>query len=305
MGFLSKIREGLKKTRESIFKQVRRLLSFEKLDDETLEEIEELLITSDMGVKTASEVIEKLKERANKSDNPLETLKEILRELLKIDSVEKHPELPPLVISVVGVNGTGKTTTIGKLSKRFVNEGKKVVLAACDTFRAAAVEQLKIWSERVGVDFISQGQGADPAAVAFDAVSHAKSKAKDVVLIDTAGRLHTKHNLMEELKKVHRVIKKVIPEAPHEVLLVIDATTGQNGLVQARKFMETVDITGIVLTKLDGTAKGGIVFAIVRELGIPVKYIGVGESIDDLRPFNSDEFVEAILGTEEFEENEV
>ncbi|OAA31771.1 cell division protein FtsY [Kosmotoga arenicorallina S304] len=305
MGIFSRVKQGLRKTRESIFKRVKKLLNFEKLDDDTLEEIEELLITSDMGVETAGEVIEQLKEKVSNYENPTEALRDILTDLLKIERVEISPEERPLVISVVGVNGTGKTTTIGKLSKRFAEEGNKVVLAACDTFRAAAVDQLKIWSERIGVDFISQGQGADPAAVAFDAVSHAKSKSKDVVIIDTAGRLHTKHNLMEELKKIHRVVKKVIPEAPHEVLLVIDATTGQNGLVQAKKFMNAVNVTGIVLTKLDGTAKGGIVFAIVKELGIPVKYIGVGEGTDDLKPFDSCEFVEALLGTEELEENEV
>ncbi|MBO8166610.1 MAG: signal recognition particle-docking protein FtsY [Kosmotoga sp.] len=305
MGIFSKMKLGLKKTRESIFKQVRKLLKFKKLDEETLEEIEELLITSDMGVETASDVIEQLKEKSGDYDSPIEALKDILNDLLKMNHTEPIVENPPLVISVVGVNGTGKTTTIGKLSKLFVEQGNRVVLAACDTFRAAAVEQLRLWSERMGADFISQGQGADPAAVAFDAVSHAKSKSKDIVIIDTAGRLHTKHNLMEELKKIHRVVKKVIPEAPHEVLLVIDATTGQNGLVQAKKFMDAVEITGIVLTKLDGTAKGGIVFAIVKELGIPVKYIGVGEAIDDLKLFDAAEFVEALLGTEELEENEV
>jgi len=250
-----------------------------------------------MGSETAEEVIEALKDRIDKGKEPIEVLKEVLVEILDIPF--EVPQARPYVVSVVGVNGTGKTTTIGKLSKLYSSNGNKVVLAACDTFRAAAVEQLRIWSERANVDFISQGQGADSAAVAFDAVRHAVSKGKDVVIVDTAGRLHTRSNLMEELKKVHRVIGKASPGAPNEVLLVIDATTGQNGLVQAKKFKEAVDVTGIVLTKLDGTAKGGIIFAIVKELGIPVRYIGVGEKEDDLKPFDSREFVNALLSTGE------
>ena len=297
MGVFSRLNDGLKRTREGFFKRVRKLLSFESLDSDSLEEIEELLILSDMGSETAEEVIEALKDRKDKGKEPIEVLKEVLVEILDIPF--EVPQSRPYVVSVVGVNGTGKTTTIGKLSKLYSSNGNKVVLAACDTFRAAAVEQLRIWSERANVDFISQGQGADSAAVAFDAVSHAVSKGKDVVIVDTAGRLHTRSNLMEELKKVHRVIGKASPGAPNEVLLVIDATTGQNGLVQAKKFKEAVDVTGIVLTKLDGTAKGGIIFAIVKELGIPVRYIGVGEKEDDLKPFDSREFVNALLSTGE------
>ena len=303
MGVFSKLKDSLKKTREGFFKRVKRLLSFETLDAAALEEIEELLILSDMGSETVEEVIEALRERTEKGSEPVEILQEVLIDILDIPF--EVPQAKPYVVSVVGVNGTGKTTTIGKLSKLYSMSGKKVVLAACDTFRAAAVEQLRIWSERANVDFINQGQGADSAAVAFDAISHAVSKGKDVVIIDTAGRLHTRSNLMEELKKVHRVIGKASPGAPSEVLLVLDATTGQNGLVQAKKFKEAVDVTGIVLTKLDGTAKGGIIFAIVKELGIPVRYVGVGEKEDDLRPFDSREFVNALLSSGEESSEEV
>lgn len=303
MGVFSKLKDSLKKTREGFFKRVKRLLSFETLDAAALEEIEELLILSDMGSETVEEVIEALKERTEKGSEPVEILQEVLIDILDIPF--EVPQAKPYVVSVVGVNGTGKTTTIGKLSKLYSMSGKKVVLAACDTFRAAAVEQLRIWSERANVDFINQGQGADSAAVAFDAISHAVSKGKDVVIIDTAGRLHTRSNLMEELKKVHRVIGKASPGAPSEVLLVLDATTGQNGLVQAKKFKEAVDVTGIVLTKLDGTAKGGIIFAIVKELGIPVRYVGVGEKEDDLKPFDSREFVNALLSSGEESSEEV
>ncbi|MDD4825394.1 MAG: signal recognition particle-docking protein FtsY [Mesotoga sp.] len=303
MGVFSKLKDSLKKTREGFFKRVKRLLSFETLDAAALEEIEELLILSDMGSETVEEVIEALRERTEKGSEPVEILQEVLIDILDIPF--EVPQAKPYVVSVVGVNGTGKTTTIGKLSKFYSMSGKKVVLAACDTFRAAAVEQLRIWSERANVDFINQGQGADSAAVAFDAISHAVSKGKDVVIIDTAGRLHTRSNLMEELKKVHRVIGKASPGAPSEVLLVLDATTGQNGLVQAKKFKEAVDVTGIVLTKLDGTAKGGIIFAIVKELGIPVRYVGVGEKEDDLKPFDSREFVNALLSSGEESSEEV
>jgi len=303
MGVFSKLKDGLKKTREGFFKRVRKLLSFETLDAAALEEIEELLILSDMGSETVEEVIEALRERTKKGREPVEVLTEVLIEILDIPF--EVPQAKPYVVSVVGVNGTGKTTTIGKLSKLYSTSGKKVVLAACDTFRAAAVEQLRIWSERANVDFINQGQGADSAAVAFDAISHAVSKGKDIVIIDTAGRLHTRSNLMEELKKVHRVIGKASPGAPSEVLLVLDATTGQNGLVQAKKFKEAVDVTGIVLTKLDGTAKGGIIFAIVKELGIPVRYVGVGEKEDDLKPFDSREFVNTLLSSGEESSEEV
>jgi fused signal recognition particle receptor len=293
--FKKKYDKGLEKTRKSFFSKIKDILKFDKLNDDTLEEIEELLILSDMGIDTVEEVISKLRERCNGKDDPIEVLKEILKEILVISYEDKEKNNKPYVLSIVGVNGTGKTTTIGKLSNKEVKEGKSVVLAACDTFRAAAVDQLKIWSDRTGASIISQGQDADPAAVAFDAVSHAKSKNKDVVIIDTAGRLHTKSNLMEELKKINRVIKKGIPEAPHDTWLVLDSTTGQNGLIQAKKFKETVALTGIILTKLDGTAKGGIAFAIVKELEIPVRYIGLGEGVDDLKEFNAEDFVNALI----------
>ena len=296
--FKKKYDKGLEKTRKSFFSKIKEILKFDKLDEDTLEEIEELLILSDMGMETVEEVIEDLKEKCSGKEDPIAILKEILKEKLVVSFDDKEKSNKPYVLFVVGVNGTGKTTTIGKLSNKMVKEGKSVVLAACDTFRAAAVSQLQIWSERTGASIISQGQDADPAAVAFDAVSHAKSKNKDIVIIDTAGRLHTKSNLMEELKKINRVISKVIPEAPHDIWLVLDSTTGQNGLVQAKKFKETVNLTGIVLTKLDGTAKGGIAFAIVKELGIPVRYIGLGEGEEDLKEFNINDFVDALISDE-------
>ncbi len=300
MGLFSKFKDGLKKTRETFFNKIKAALSGSKLDQENIEEIEELLILSDMGIETVNYVIDELKERSENYDNPLMALREILIEILKIE--EKNIELnKPEVISIIGVNGTGKTTTLGKLAKIYNDQGKSVVLAACDTFRAAAIEQIKEWGKFVGVEVIVQKQGADAAAVAYDAVSHAKSKNKDMVLIDTAGRLHTRRNLMEELRKIHRVVSKVVPGAPHEVLLTIDATTGQNGLVQAKKFTEAVNVSGIVLTKLDGTAKGGIVFAITKELQLPIKFLGVGEKADDLKPFDSKVFVNALLESEDGE----
>jgi fused signal recognition particle receptor len=292
MGLFDFLKKGLQKTKETFFGRVVKLLKGKKLDDETREELEELLIQADVGVETTEYILERLKE---KDGDALESLKEIILEILNFDTKLNVPPEPPFVIMVVGVNGTGKTTSCGKLAKMFVDEGKSVVLAAADTFRAAAIEQLKIWGERVGATVISHSEGADPAAVAFDAVAHALARNKDVVIIDTAGRLHTKKNLMEELRKVHRVVKKKIPDAPHETLLVIDATTGQNGLVQAKIFKEAVDVTGIILTKLDGTAKGGITLAIARELGIPIKFIGVGEKAEDLRPFDPEAFVEVLI----------
>ncbi|KAF2959931.1 signal recognition particle-docking protein FtsY [Thermotoga sp. 38H-to] len=292
MGLFDFLKKGLQKTKETFFGRVVKLLKGRKLDDETREELEELLIQADVGVETTEYILERLEE---KNGDALESLKEIILEILNFDTKLNVPTKPPFVIMVVGVNGTGKTTSCGKLAKVFADEGKSVVLAAADTFRAAAIEQLKIWGERVGATVIAHSEGADPAAVAFDAVAHALARNKDVVIIDTAGRLHTKKNLMEELRKVHRVVKKKIPDAPHEILLVIDATTGQNGLVQAKIFKEAVDVTGIILTKLDGTAKGGITLAIARELGIPIKFIGVGEKAEDLRPFDPETFVEVLL----------
>lgn len=292
MGLLDFLKRGLEKTKNAFFKNVVSLLKEKSIDKETLERLEELLIQADVGVVTTEYILQKLKER---DGDPFENLKEILLEILNLDTSLKIPDEPPFVMLVVGVNGTGKTTSCGKLGKFFIDQGKSVVLAAADTFRAAAIEQLKIWGERIGATVIAHGEGADPGAVAFDAVSHAVAKGKDVVIIDTAGRLHTKKNLIEELRKIHRVVKKRVVNAPHETLLVIDATTGQNGLVQAKIFKEAVDVTGIVLTKLDGTAKGGITLAIAKELGIPIKFVGVGEGEDDLRPFDPRAFVEVLL----------
>jgi fused signal recognition particle receptor len=299
MGLFDRLKEGLKKTREATFGKIKKLLSFSKLDEETLEKIEELLITSDVSMSTTERIINALKIKTKEEKDATQALKSVLLELLEGDTSLLIPQKPPMVISVIGVNGGGKTTTVGKLAKRFSNENKEVVLAAADTFRAAAIDQLRVWAEeRSGVPIIAHEPGSDSAAVAYDAVSHAIAKKKDIVLIDTAGRLHTKENLMEELKKLHRVIKKVIPEAPHEVLLILDATTGQNGLSQAKKFSEAVGVTGIVLTKLDGTAKGGIALSIKEELKLPIKFIGVGEKVEDLRPFNAVDFVEALLEEE-------
>jgi len=296
MGFFDKLKEGLKKTHDATFGKIFKILKFSKLDDETLEEIEELLVMGDVGVSCSEKIIEQLKKKNKDFDSPQEALESIMIEMLNGNNDLNQPDSGPFVISVVGVNGAGKTTTIGKMAKYFKTDGKDVVLAAGDTFRAAAIDQLRIWAEeRADVPIIAHQQGADAGAVAFDAVSHALSKKRDVVLIDTAGRLHTKHNLMEELKKINKVIKKVIPDAPHEVLLVIDATTGQNGLIQAEKFSDSSDVTGVVLTKLDGTAKGGIALAIKDALDIPIKFIGVGEGIDDLRPFDPEDFVKALM----------
>ena len=287
------IKKGLKKTKEGFFKKLLGVLKKKKLSPEDIEEIEEILIAADIGVETTMEIIQTLEEQ--KAEDPLQKVKEMLLEILDKDTSLKIPNEKPFVISLVGVNGTGKTTTAGKIGKIFRSEGKEVVLAAADTFRAAAIEQLKLWGERINATVIAHTEGADPGAVAFDAVAHAKAKNKDVVIIDTAGRLHNKSHLMEELRKIHRVVKKEVSDAPHEVLLVIDATTGQNGLIQAKVFKDIVDITGIVLTKLDGTAKGGIAVAIVKELGIPIKFVGVGEGEDDLKPFDAHKFVEALF----------
>ncbi len=294
MDLFKKLKSGLKKTRESFFGRITSILKSKKLDEETLEELEELLIAADVGVEVVEEILEDL--RREKPEDPLKYVKEKLLEILSLDPTLNLPSTPPAVISIVGVNGSGKTTTCAKLAKIFIDEGKQVVLAASDTFRAAAIEQLKHWGDRVGATVIAHQEGADPAAVAFDAVRHAKARGKDVVIVDTAGRLHNKKNLMEELRKIHRVVAREVEGAPHEVLLVLDATTGQNGLVQAKVFKEIVNVSGIVITKLDGTAKGGIVVAIAKELGLPIKFIGIGEKEDDLREFNAEDFVNALLG---------
>lgn len=304
MGLLdrfTKIRDGLSKTRSGLVDRISKVISGQtRIDDGLIHEIEEALLLSDIGFDSTERIITDIRARvkAEGYDNS-----EMLKVLLK-DEIAKYLVTPdgldrirakPHVILIVGVNGVGKTTTVGKLAYNFKSEGKKVLIAAADTFRAAANEQLKIWADRAGVEIIQQRPGTDPGAVAFDAVSAAKARDVDVVLIDTAGRLHTRTNLMEELKKIRRVIQKVIPEGPHEVYMVLDAVTGQNGLVQARQFLEAAGVTAIVLTKLDGTAKGGIVVAISQELKLPVKYIGVGEGIDDLQPFDGKIFVDALF----------
>lgn len=292
MGFFEKLRQGLEKTRKTFFDGIKQLLGVGRIDEETLQELEELLIAADVGHQTTTWIIEKLKRE--RSDDPIASLKKILVELLDADT-SLNLTGSPSVISVVGVNGSGKTTSVAKLASQFQAMGKSVVMAAADTFRAAAIEQLKVWGERINCTVIAHEEGGDPAAVAYDAVNHAKSKSKDIVIIDTAGRLHTKKNLMEELRKIHRVVAKLVDGAPHEVLLVIDATTGQNGLVQARIFKEMVNVTGLVITKLDGTAKGGVALAIKHELSLPIKFIGVGESAEDLKPFDAKQFVEALF----------
>ena len=299
-GVLRSLRDELAKTRKSFTDKVGSLILGEKIDEAFLDELEEALIASDVGVETASFVLKDLKERfkRNELSSPVqvkERLRQILFEILSATSPVFSLSASPAVVLVVGVNGTGKTTTIGKLAKRLQAEGKKVMLAAGDTFRAAASEQLSIWGERAGIPVIKHKEGADPGAVVFDAVSAAKARAVDVLIVDTAGRLHTKSNLMEELKKVRRILSRELPGAPHETLLVLDGNTGQNALVQARIFHEMVGVTGIVLTKLDGTSKGGIVFAIYKELSIPVKFVGIGEAIEDLRSFDPREFVDALL----------
>ncbi|MEN3008084.1 signal recognition particle-docking protein FtsY [Pseudothermotoga sp.] len=292
MGFFEKLKQGLEKTKKAFFDGIKQLLKSGRIDEETLQELEELLIAADVGHRTASWIIERI--RQERSNDPISSLRNILLELLEGNN-DLNLNGSPSVISVVGVNGSGKTTTVAKLAAQFQAMGKSVVMAAADTFRAAAIEQLKIWGERIGCTVIAHSEGADPAAVAYDAVNHAKSKGKDVVIIDTAGRLHTKKNLMEELRKIHRTVGKLTEGAPHETLLVIDATTGQNGLVQARVFKDAVNVTGLVITKLDGTAKGGIALAIKHELGLPIKFVGVGEEVEDLKRFSAREFVEALL----------
>ncbi|OGU58689.1 MAG: signal recognition particle-docking protein FtsY [Ignavibacteria bacterium GWF2_33_9] len=298
---------GLEKTRKGFISNLQSLLgSGRKIDTQLLDEIETILISADIGVKTSQKIIEKLKERVKKDNfESSEQLYDILKEEITSILSDENPanediynitaESKPYIILIVGVNGVGKTTTIGKLSYNFKNAGKSVVIGAADTFRAAANEQLEIWAERAGVEIIKQRQGADPAAVTYDTVKSAQSKQKDVVIIDTAGRLHTKGNLMQELEKITRVIKKLKPEGPDEVYLVLDATTGQNAIIQAKEFSKVAQVTGIVLTKLDGTAKGGVVIPIVDELQIPVRFIGVGEQIDDLQVFVPKEFVEALF----------
>lgn len=303
MGFFSKITAGLKKTRDSISGAVNSMLSaFTRIDEELFEELEEILIMSDIGVVTAGKICDELRARVKeeKVTDPnviKQMLAETVRSMLDGDR-ELHMTTHPSVIFVIGVNGVGKTTTIGKIASQLKVSGKKVILGAADTFRAAAIDQLEVWSQRAGVDIVKSAEGADPASVVFDTVAAAKARQSDVIIIDTAGRLHNKKNLMNELAKMFRVLKRELPESDIETLLVLDATTGQNAVNQARDFKEVADISGIVLTKLDGTARGGVVLAIMDELKIPVKYIGVGEQIDDLQPFDPDSFAKAIFSEE-------
>ncbi len=300
MGFFSKIKQGLQKTRQSLSQGVTSIInSFTKIDEDLFEELEEILVMADIGVNTATEICDilrrKIKEQGIKDPQEIKgLLKEIITEMLGEDQGLKLDTKPSMIL-VIGVNGVGKTTTIGKLSSQLKAEGKNVVLGAADTFRAAAIDQLGIWAERAGVHMVKSVEGTDPASVVFDTIASAKSKGADVIICDTAGRLHNKKNLMDELAKIYRVIGRELPDSSVETLLVLDAATGQNAVNQAREFKNVADITGIVLTKLDGTAKGGIVIPIHNELSIPVKYIGVGEGIDDLQPFNAKEFVEGIF----------
>ena len=301
MGFFDKLKQGLTKTKESINDKINNVFSnFRKVDEELLEELEEALIMSDMGVETSTQILSNLREKIKKEKiEESEQLKEALIEeiekiLEKCDNSLKL-ETKPSVILVVGVNGVGKTTSIGKMAARLARDGKKVIVAAADTFRAAAVEQLEIWAQRAGAEVVKREEGVDPASVVFEAIRRTKESKADVLIIDTAGRLHNKKYLMDELNKIQKVVNKEMAEASKEVLLVIDATTGQNAISQVKAFKEQADITGIVLTKLDGTAKGGAVVGIVQENDIPVKFIGVGEQIDDMEIFNSKDFVKAII----------
>ena len=300
MAFLDKLKAGLQKTKKALFAPIDQMLkAFTKVDEDLLEELEEMLICADVGAGATDEIIEKLRhdikeEKIKDADEVRAFLKNTLKEMIGEGEPLKL-ETKPSVILVIGVNGAGKTTSIGKISNKLRADGKKVVVAAADTFRAAAIDQLAVWCERSGVDLVKQSEGSDPAAVVFDAISYAKNKGADVLIVDTAGRLHNKKNLMNELEKINRVITRELPDASRENLLVLDATTGQNAVLQAKEFKNAAEITGLVLNKLDGTAKGGIVLSIKRELGIPVKFIGVGEKIDDMQPFSAEEFICALF----------
>ena len=300
MGFFDKLKRGLNKTKSAIVGKIDDIIkSFRKVDEELFEELEEALISADIGVYTTEEILDRLREIViDKNIKDSELVKNELFDILKEMVGEHEPlrlETKPSVILIIGVNGVGKTTSIGKIAAELKSQGKKVVVAAADTFRAAAAEQLTVWCERAGVDIVKQGAGADPAAVVFDAINAVKSRGADVLLIDTAGRLHNKKNLMDELAKIDRVISRELAGCSKETLLVLDATTGQNAVLQAKEFKGASDITGLILTMLDGTAKGGIVLSIKKELGIPVNFIGVGEKIDDMKPFSADEFAGALF----------
>lgn len=304
MSFFEKLKNGLGKTRTSFNNKINNVLSnFRKVDEDLLEELEEILIMSDIGVETSVDIIAKLRDRIKKDkieskQDVQNALKEEMRNILDRTENSLHLNTKPSIILVVGVNGVGKTTSIGKIANKLREEGKKVVLAAADTFRAAAVEQLEIWANRAKVPIIKKEEGADPASVVYDAIKEVKEKESDVLIVDTAGRLHNKKYLMDELVKIKKVIDKELPEASKEVLLVLDATTGQNAIEQVKAFKETANITGLVLTKLDGTAKGGVVLGIVNENNIPIKFIGIGEQINDMEIFNSEDFVNAIMEEE-------
>jgi len=299
---LDRLKAGIQKTRSGLVDRLEDVLSGKKeIDSDLLDELEYTLITADLGVRTVQDILEQIRLRVDrKMTGDAAEIRSLIREqLLEVlrasETSIRVVAAPPAVVMLVGVNGAGKTTTIGKLAHRFLGEGRKVLLCAADTFRAAAIEQLEVWAQRAGVDLIRQKSGADPSAVVFDALQAAKARGVDYVIVDTAGRLHTKENLMSELDKMRRTCQRVVPGSPHEVWLVLDATTGQNGLEQARKFTESAGVTGIILTKLDGTAKGGVVVAIARELNLPIRFIGVGEKLDDLLPFEPDKFIASLF----------
>ncbi len=304
MGFFDKIKQGLKKTSDAVSHSLDSVFAaFVKVDDDLLEELEEALILSDVGASTAAKIVAEVEKRAKlRKTTTADELRDLLREVLTDNMLDNQPlntDGKPAVILVIGVNGVGKTTSIGKLAARYVNEGKKVMLSAADTFRAAAADQLEIWAKRAGADIVRHGEGADPAAVVFDSISAAKARGSDIIIVDTAGRLHNKANLMNELAKIDRVISRELPDASRETLLVLDATTGQNAVHQAEEFNKAAELTGIILTKLDGTAKGGVIFSVADQFGIPIRYIGVGERIEDLRPFNAGDFIEALFARED------
>ena len=304
MSFFQKLKQGLIKTKNAFFGKIDDIFkSFVRIDEDFFEELEELLISADVGVETTETILDTLRDEIREArEKDPETIKKMLYEIL-LSTVGNSEGLrlstKPSVIFVIGVNGVGKTTSIGKISAELKRQGKKVVVAAADTFRAAAADQLAVWCDRAGVDLVRQAAGADPASVVYDAIGAAKSRAADVLIVDTAGRLHNKKNLMDELAKMNRVIGRELPDADVETLLVLDAATGQNGISQAKEFKKAADITGLILTKLDGTAKGGVVLSVKRELGIPVKFIGVGEQIDDMKPFDAEEYVKALFESEE------
>ncbi len=300
MGFLDKLKAGLSKTKDGLLGQIKNVVkSFVRVDEDMLEELEELLICADIGVSATEQIIEELRDRIKENrlsdkDDVMVALREIIEGMIGEGEPLKLGTRPSVIL-VIGVNGAGKTTSIGKISSILRQQGKKVVVAAADTFRAAAIEQLEVWCDRSGVDMVKQSEGSDPAAVVYDAINYAKSKSADVLIVDTAGRLHNKKNLMDELSKINRVIDRELPGADRENLLVLDATTGQNAVLQAKEFKNSAALTGLILNKLDGTAKGGIIISIKQELGVPVKFIGVGEKIDDMQVFNADEFTQALF----------